>query len=90
MAIARVSVGKEDSPSLVSIDSQSQSAEPGVKERGIDGSKKINGRKRHIVVDTLGYVVLCICTAANIADSIPGKKLVEVLDKNIRYPRLKK
>jgi putative transposase len=90
VAIARISAGKEESPSLVSIDSQSQSAEPGVKERGIDGGKKVNGRKRHIVVDTLGLVLLCMCTSANTADSAAGKKLVEALSNIRKFPRLRK
>jgi putative transposase len=90
IAIARTSAGKEETPSLVSIDSQSQSAEPGVRERGLDGGKKVNGRKRHIVVDTLGLVLLCMCSAANISDSVVGQKLVATLNTIHRFPRLKK
>ena len=40
VSISRLCSGKEDSPSLVSVDSQSQSAEPGVEERGLDGGKR--------------------------------------------------
>ena len=54
VVIARLCAGKKDTPSLVSVDSQSQTAEPGVEDSGLDGGKKVNGRKRHIAVDTLG------------------------------------
>ncbi len=35
---------------------------------GYDGGKKIKGRKRHIMVDTLGLVMMVVVTAANISD----------------------
>jgi putative transposase len=89
-SIVRVCLGREETPSLVSIDSQSQSAEPGIKDRGLDGGKKVNGRKRHIIVDTLGLLMFCMCTAANQADSQAGKVLIEFLNDPNRFPRLKK
>jgi putative transposase len=76
----RFSCGREESPSLASVDSQSQTAEPGVRERGIDGNKKINGRKKHISVDCLGLLLFCLVTAANVSDSKPGKKIAEDLN----------
>jgi putative transposase len=90
VVIARHCAGKKDTPSLVSVDSQSQTAEPGVEDRGLDGGKKVNGRKRHIAVDTLGLILICICTAANTADCVAGQKLVELLNNRIHFPRLKK
>jgi putative transposase len=89
-AVARLAANKEGSPSLVSIDSQSQSAEPGIEERGLDGGKKVNGRKRHIVVDTLGLMHECICTSANTADSVAGQVIIAKLNDDKYYPRLKK
>jgi len=89
-AIARVCAGKEESPSLVSIDAQSQSAEPGVEKRGLDGNKKVNGRKRHIAVDTLGLMLICISTAANKSDSTAGQELAWRLNDKFSFPRLKK
>ena len=42
---------------MLSIDSQSVKAGPFVsEEKGIDGNKKVNGRKRHIITDTLGLI----------------------------------
>lgn len=48
-------------------------------ETGIDGNKKINGRKRHIVVDSLGLPLAISVTAANIYDGNEGKNLLEQL-----------
>ena len=39
-----------------------------MQEVGIDGNKKVKGRKRHILVDVLGLVVGCFVSAANVAD----------------------
>jgi putative transposase len=55
----RLAAGREESPSLASVDSQSQTAEPGVSERGLDGGKLVNGRKRHIAVDVQGLLLAC-------------------------------
>src|SRR6266567_4433700 len=51
----RVEAGHEPTPSAACIDSQSvKTTEMGGPERGYDGGKKINGRKRHLLVHTLG------------------------------------
>ena len=80
----RFASGREETPSLASIDSQSQTAEPGVEERGIDGNKRINGRKKHISVDCLGLLLFCLVTAANTHDAGPGQSLIEDLNDAIR------
>lgn len=87
---SRFGAGRAESPSLASIDSQSQSAEPGVKERGLDGNKKVNGRKRHIAVDVQGLMLLCYCTAANVSDVVGGEKLIDDLNETSLFPRLQK
>jgi transposase len=87
---ARICEGREATPSLASIDSQSQSGEPGIEGRGIDGGKKINGRKKHIAVDVNGFLLSCGVTPANEADVHMGSKLVEVLNDNEKFPRMAK
>jgi putative transposase len=72
----RKSVGKEASPSALIIDSSSASTtEVGGIQRGYDAGKKVNGRKRHIVVDTLGLIISVVVHAASIQDQ-DGAKLV--------------
>ena len=88
--ITRILEGREASPSLSSIDSQSQSGEPGILGRGLDGNKKVNGRKRHIAVDSLGLLLICICTAANVADSVTGRILAGILNCQDQFPRIAK
>ena len=87
---ARDANGRDENPSLASIDSQSQSAEPGVQERGLDGGKKVNGRKKHLAVDVLGLVLLCICGKANESDRHAGEILAKRLNNKKDFPRLSK
>lgn len=66
----RKKAGREVSPSLACIDSQSvKTTRLGGKCRGIDGGKKIKGRKRHIITDTMGLLLTVIVHAANEHDS---------------------
>ncbi|WP_333753855.1 transposase [Streptomyces sp. IBSBF 2394] len=44
--------------------------------RGFDGGKKVNGRKRHIVVDTLGLLLAVMVTAASVTDRDAGRTLL--------------
>ena len=70
------------------IDTQSVKTTEQGGPRGKDAHKKVNGRKRHLVVDTLGLVVAAVVHSAGIQDR-DGAKLV--LNKMIgRFPRLKK
>lgn len=70
--------GKQATPSLLCIDSQSIKSVPFVnQERGIDGNKLINGRKRHLIVDTLGLVWGVVVHAADIHDGQKAHLLVE-------------
>src|SRR3954447_25409703 len=71
----REAAGKEPEPSAGSIDSQTVKATRTSGTRGYDAGKKINGIKRHILVDTLGLVLVVVVPAANIQDR-DGAKLV--------------
>jgi hypothetical protein len=58
----------------------SQSVKKGMfvsEETGIDGNKKINGRKRHIITDSLGLPITISVTAANVYDGNEGKNLIK-------------
>ncbi|MET8221324.1 IS5 family transposase [Streptomyces hirsutus] len=62
--------GRETEPTAGIIDAQSVRAAATVPaaSRGYDGGKKVPGRKRHIVTDTLGLLLVVAVTAANIGD----------------------
>jgi putative transposase len=60
--------GKKPSPSLGLVNSQSVKTASINKEKGIDGNKKISGRKQFIVMDTLGLILAIFINPANIAE----------------------
>ena len=86
----RVKNGRDETPSLLSIDSQSVKGDCVNKESGIDGNKKVKGIKRHIMVDVLGLIVMCMVTTANSSDISAGRKMVYELEEQNIYPRLEK
>ena len=70
--------GKQATPSLLCIDSQSIKSAPFIsQDKGIDGNKYINGRKRHLIVDTLGLVWGVVVHSADIPDGAKAHLLVE-------------
>jgi transposase len=79
--LARVRAGRFPQPSAAIIDSQSVRAAETVAagSRGYDAGKKINGRKRHIAVDTDGLLLLVLVTAASVADRYGGRQLLILL-----------
>jgi putative transposase len=64
----RRAAGREDSPSVGIADAQSVKTASSGSDRGFDGGKRVKGRKRHIIVDTLGLVMGVTITAANVQD----------------------
>jgi len=71
-------LGREECPSLGLIDSRSVKTSHHVDGcRGIDGNKKIKGRKQHLVVDTLGIPLAIVVHKANIHDSVGALQVFE-------------
>lgn len=81
--IERKQKGRKDSPSLALVDSQSIKLAPMIgSNRGIDGNKKVNGRKRHILVDVTGRIYETHIHAANFHDSPQGVNLLKFSKNN--------
>ena len=88
--IVRVCENREPSPSAAILDSQSVATATMVhKAVGFDANKKIKGRKRHLLVDTLGLMILVVVSAANVPER-EGANLVLTKLAQIResFPRL--
>jgi transposase len=77
----RVAAGRKSTPTAAIVDSQSvrAAATVGRESRGFDGGKKVNGRKRHIAVDTGGLLLIVLVTIASIQDRDGGLRLLALL-----------
>ena len=71
----RVADGRDPNPSLLSIDSQTVKSAETASDTGFDPGKKLKGRKRHALVDSLGLVFAVAVTAASVSDA-DGAELV--------------
>ena len=63
-----------------SVDSQSVDTTSGGEQRGRDNAKNVDGRKRHIVVDSMGLLLAVLVTAANVDDARAAPELFARLD----------
>jgi transposase len=75
---ARLSAGRVAAPSAAVMDSQSVRAAETVSRatRGYDAGKKVQGRKRHIVVDTVGFLLAVLVTPASTPDRVAARHLL--------------
>src|SRR5262245_47913941 len=79
----RERVRKQEKPGqarhTASIDSQSVDTSSGGEARGRDNAKNVNGRKRHIIVDSMGLLLAVVVTAANVDDAAAAPAALEQL-----------
>lgn len=86
----RVQAGRNPTPTAAIVDSQSVRAADTVprSSRGWDAGKKVNGRKRHLAVDTLGLLLIVMVTAASVQDRDAARLLLWQLRSSYRGIRL--
>jgi putative transposase len=83
-------VREQDKPTprtTASVDSQSTDSHGTQEDRAYDGGKKLDGRKRHLVVDSLGLVLAVIVTAGDVLDGIGGMACLKEIDP-ANYPNI--
>jgi putative transposase len=83
----RQAAGKDPEPSAGIVDSQSVKTTEAGGPRGFDSGKKVKGRKRQVLVDTLGLVLCVVVHSAQLQDRDGARLLFERI--LTRFPRLK-
>lgn len=81
--LARSKKGKSPSPTAGIVDSQSVKGGLSAAMKGFDGNKKVNGRKRHIVTDTNGWLLAVLVHSANLHDSTMAMLLFRRLKESL-------
>lgn len=84
----RQAAGRDPQPSAAVLDAQSVKTAEGGTARGFDAGKRVTGRKRHLLVDTLGLLLVCVVHAASVQDRAGGRRVLEGVPG--RFPLLGK
>jgi putative transposase len=80
----RVADGRDPNPSLLSLDSQTVKAAETAADTGFDPGKKLTGRKRHALVDSLGLVFAVAVTSAAVSDAAGAEVVLREVAGNRR------
>jgi len=78
--------GRDPQPSAAVLDSQSVKSSEGGEEIGYDAGKRVRGRKRHLLVDTLGLLLVGIVHSASVQDRAGGRRVLTGVRR--RFPLL--
>lgn len=74
-AQVRAAAGRDPEPSAGVLDAPSIKSSEGGEQRGFDMGKKTTGRKRHLVVDTMGLLLVVMVTSASVQDRPGGRRI---------------
>lgn len=82
----REAEGRDPQPSAAVLDSQSAKSSEGGEEIGYDAGKRVRGRKRHLLVDTLGLMLVGIVHSASVQDRAGARRVLTGI--RARFPQL--
>lgn len=85
-AQVRSAAGRDPAPSAAVLDAQSIKSSEGGEQRGFDAGKKTTGRKRHLIVDTMGLLLVVMVTAGCVQDRPGGRNILQRLAD--RFPSI--